>query len=144
MMRRPAPRAASAALLALTTLLAAPVSLAHDGEHGGEKRVLLQAKALSDAPGKKAIMATVHYAPGQASIPHYHPGSVFAYVLEGEVVSQLDGEPPVSYKAGDSWYEAPRTPHNTSRNASASKPATLLVWLLMTDGDEISVPLGGK
>lgn len=144
MMRRPASTAAIAALLTTATLWFAPASQAHDGEHGGEKRVLLQAKALADAPGKKGIMATVHYAPGQASIPHYHPGSVFAYVLEGEVVSQLDGGAPVTYKAGDSWYEAPRTPHNTSRNASASKPATLLVWLLTTDGDEISVPLAGK
>jgi quercetin dioxygenase-like cupin family protein len=128
----------------MSTAMFATNALAHDGEHGGEKRVLLQAKAMSDAPGKKGIMATVHYAPGQASIPHYHPGSVFAYVLEGEVVSQLDGGAPVTYKAGESWYEAPRTPHNTSRNASATKPATLLVWLLVSDGEEISVPLAGK
>lgn len=143
-MRRLISGATVAALLSVSTALLATNALAHDGEHGGEKRALLQAKALSDAPGKKGIMATVHYAPGQASIPHYHPGSVFAYVLEGEVVSQLDGGAPVTYKAGESWYEAPRTPHNTSRNASATKPATLLVWLLVTDGEEISVPLAGK
>ena len=137
-------RASIAALLGVSAALFAFSSRAHSGEHGGEKRVLLQAKALSDSPGKKGIMATVHYAPGQASAPHYHPGSVFAYVLEGEVVSQLDGGALVTYKAGDSWYEAPRTPHNTSRNASATKPATLLVWLLVGDGEEISLPLSGK
>jgi quercetin dioxygenase-like cupin family protein len=36
---------------------------------------------------------------------------VFAYVLEGSVVSQLECEAPVTYKAGESWYEPPRTPH---------------------------------
>jgi quercetin dioxygenase-like cupin family protein len=135
---------AGAAALALCGAMLALPAHAHDGAHGGEQRVVLQAKAMPDVPGKKGIMATVHYAPGQASLPHYHPGSVYAYVLEGEVVSQLDGAAPVTYKAGDSWYEAPRTPHNTSRNASATKPATLLVWLVVGDGEEVSVPLAGK
>jgi uncharacterized cupin superfamily protein len=45
--------------------------------------------------------------PYQASNPHGHPGSVFAYVLEGEVVSQLADGKPVTYKQGGSWYETP-------------------------------------
>ena len=73
-------------------------------------------------------MAVVSYAPGQASTPHFHSGSVFAYVLEGEVVSQLEGQPPVTYKAGESWYEPPRAPHLVSRNASGTRPAKLLTW----------------
>lgn len=138
-------RPASAAVaFFLCGALLGPTAHAHDGAHGGEQRVVLQARAMADMPGKKGIMATVHYAPGQASIPHYHPGSVYAYVLEGEIVSQLDGGAPVTYKAGDSWYEAPRTPHNTSRNASATKPATLLVWLVVGDGEQVSVPLAEK
>ena len=130
------------ALAVGATLLAASAQ-AHDGPHAGqEARAILQSLPLPEAPGKQGIMLTVTYAPGQASLPHRHPGSVFAYVLEGEVVSQLDDGAPVTYKAGQSWYEPPRAAHAMSRNASDTKPAKLLVWLVVGDGEAIAVPLG--
>lgn len=114
---------------------------AHEGpEAGQEKRELLQHRALSDAPGKLGILATVHYAPGQVSLAHEHPGSVFAYVLEGEVTSQMEGSTPVTYRAGESWYERPHAGHLVSENASKTKPATLVVFLLTNEGEEISKP----
>jgi quercetin dioxygenase-like cupin family protein len=136
--------AISALLGAAVSILSLP-AFAHAGHDedntGKEKRALLQRKALPDAPGKFGLMATVTYEPGQASKPHRHPGSVFAYVLEGEVVSQLANGEAITYKAGDSWYETPQIPHTMSRNASTTKPAKLLVWLLMADGEEIAQPL---
>lgn len=117
---------------------------AHDGDGdaavGRETRTLLQRQALPDLAGKLGIMATVRYAPGQASVAHEHPGSVFAYVLDGEVVSQLEGAAAVTYKAGDSWYEPPHAGHLVSKNASATRPATLLVFLLANEGEAISRP----
>ncbi|HEX2011172.1 MAG TPA: cupin domain-containing protein [Roseateles sp.] len=101
----------------------------------------LQQRPLPGLAGKQAVLALVHYAPGQASEAHLHAGPVFAYVLEGEVVSQLDGEPPVTYKAGQSWYEAPRRPHLVSRNASADKPAKLLAWLILDEGAPVKEAL---
>jgi quercetin dioxygenase-like cupin family protein len=128
------------ALLGGVLLMSCP-AFAHDGAAGEERVAPLLQQALPDAAGKKAVMLTVNYAPGQASAPHIHPGSVFAYVLEGEVVSQLGSRAPVTYKAGDYWYEAPMTPHLVSRNASASKPAKLLVWLLVGEGEQAKLPL---
>lgn len=117
---------------------------AHDGHAdaaaGKEQRTLLQHKTLPDLAGKLGIMATVQYAPGQASLPHEHPGSVFAYVLDGEVVSQLEGGAAITYKAGDSWYEAPHAGHLVSKNASSTKPATLLVFLLTSEGEPLARP----
>lgn len=107
---------------------------------GQEKRTLLQKKALPDLPGKDGILATVRYAPGQESLPHEHPGSVYAYVLDGEVISQLEGEAPVTYKAGDSWYEPPHAGHIVSKNASTTKPATLVVFLITGTGEPIAKP----
>lgn len=134
----------SAALLAAALAFSLPAQ-AHgvhaDAAPGKEQVVPMQRQALPDAPGKFGLMATVIYAPGQESLPHRHPGSVFAYVLEGEVISQLDGGKEVSYKAGQSWYETPLTPHTVSRNASKTRPARLLVWLLVADGDEVTIPL---
>ncbi|MES2070904.1 MAG: cupin domain-containing protein [Pseudomonadota bacterium] len=127
---------ASAALLAC---ISAPAALAH--ETGNATVIQLRKQALPDAPGKNVIMVTVNYAPGQASDPHVHPGSVFAYVLEGEVISQLEGQEPVTYKAGDYWYETPKIGHLVSRNASSTKPAKLLVWLLVGDGEQLKLPI---
>jgi quercetin dioxygenase-like cupin family protein len=108
---------------------------------GKEARSVLQRLPLPDAPGKHGVLLTVTYAPGQASDPHRHPGSVFAYVLEGEVVSQLADGKPVTYRQGDSWYETPLVAHAVSRNASATKPARLLVYMMLGEGDPPVLPL---
>jgi len=106
---------------------------AHDA--AGEDTTALQlSQELPDAPGKTGMVVVVSYAPGEASKSHVHPGSVFAYVIEGEVTSQLEAQSPVTYKAGQSWYEPPRVPHLVSRNASATAPAKLLAVLIVDDG----------
>ena len=75
------------ALLAFASL-AGTACFAYDT--GEETTTPLQRRALVDVPGKTGMLVLVNYAPGQASKAHVHPGSVFAYVVEGEVVSQLE------------------------------------------------------
>lgn len=128
-------------LFALATLCGSFPAIASGPGIGGEKITLLQQRALPDAPGKNALVFTVEYTPGQQSVPHVHGGSVVAYVLEGAVISQLDGEEPVTYTVGQSWYEAPRIGHLVSRNASMTKPAKLLVWILSEGDAPILTPL---
>lgn len=130
--------------IGLATAFAAPSASANDPSIGGEKITILQQRALSDAPGKKALVFTVDYMPGQRSVPHVHGGSVVAYVLEGAVVSQLDGEEPVTYRVGQSWYESPGVGHLVSRNASTTKPAKLLVWILSGVDEPLLKPLNSK
>ncbi|MDY0749040.1 cupin domain-containing protein [Paucibacter sp. R3-3] len=130
--------AVTVTMMAAAALLS-PRAGAHDA--GEETVTPVQRKPLPDMPGKQLILAVVAYAPGQASAAHFHPGSVFAYVLEGEVVSQLEGEPERVYKTGESWYEPPRKPHLVSRNASTTKPARLLAVLLGDEGGPVKVPL---
>ena len=102
---------------------------------------VLMKQSLADMAGKVATVLTVDYAPGTASDPHLHPGSVFAYVLEGAVVSQLDGGEPITYTKGQSWYESPKKPHIVSKNASKTEPAKLLVLLLSQEGETIKAPV---
>jgi quercetin dioxygenase-like cupin family protein len=129
----------------LAVLLAALVSWSHTvawaHDAGEETTALLQRQKLPDVPGKQVLMVMVSYAPGQASTPHFHAGSVFAYVVEGEVTSQLEGQPPITYSVGQSWYEAPRVPHLVSKNASTTKPAKLIAWLLVDEGGRAKEPL---
>ncbi|WP_448680934.1 cupin domain-containing protein [Pseudomonas nicosulfuronedens] len=116
-------------------------AFAHEADARSEKIAVQQEQKLPDAAGKKGLMITVSYEPGQSSGAHVHSGSVFAYVLEGAVISQLKGQKPVTYQAGQSWYEAPNTPHLVSRNASNEKPAKLLVWMLLDEKAPVLTPL---
>lgn len=130
------------AIKILLTLASATTALVFAHDTPGEETVKpLMKQPLSEAPGKDVLMVTVSYAPGQASKPHLHPGSIFAYVLEGSVISQLEGEPPKTYTVGQSWYEAPRIHHLVSRNASTTQPAKLLVYAVSTNGEPVKLPL---
>ncbi|WP_430869758.1 cupin domain-containing protein [Cupriavidus basilensis] len=101
----------------------------------------LMKQPIPEAAGRNVLLATVTFAPGQESEPHVHPGSIFAYVLEGTVVSQLGGEPEKTYGKGQSWYEAPGARHLVTRNASKTRPARLLVFGIAAEGDPIKQPL---
>lgn len=127
------------ALLAFGLL--APLSPAWAHGDVADQVKILQEQLPSNAPGKKAVMLTVSYAPGEASPAHQHPGAVMAYVLEGAVVSKLNDEAEKTFKAGEFWYEAPGTQHRVSRNASATQPAKLLVWSLVDEGRPVTEPL---
>ncbi|BFU96417.1 MAG: hypothetical protein NTNFB02_31390 [Nitrospira sp.] len=102
---------------------------------------MLIQQSLPDIQGKVATVLTVQYAPGTASDAHQHPGSVFGYVLEGAMVSQLEGEKPVTYSAGQSWYEPPGQPHVVLRNASREVPAKILLFILAQEGEALKSPV---
>ena len=102
---------------------------------------VLMKLSLDDMAGKAAKVLTVEYTPGAASDSHVHPGSVIAYVLEGAVVSQLEGEKPITYTKGQSWYEPPKKAHVVSKNASSTEPAKLLVFLLSNEGEAAKMPM---
>lgn len=137
-MKTPMTRTLSTLLSLIVSFGMAGTVLAHDG---GESVQPLMKQPLTDVPGKSAVMATVTLAPGQSAAPHLHPGSIFAYVLEGEVVSQLEGQEPKTYATGESWYEPPRAHHLVTRNPSTTRPAKLLVWAIVGPQDPIKLPL---
>ena len=64
-----------------------------------------------------------------------------AYVLEGEVISQVKGEEAVTYKKGQFWYEPAGSEHLLSKNASQSKSAKLLVFMVLAPDEQVLIPL---
>lgn len=116
-------------------------AFAHDVGPGIEKVTVLEQKPMLNAPGLKAMVLTVDYKPGQASIAHSHAGSAFAYVLEGEVISRVNDGKAITYKPGQTWYEPAGSKHYVSRNASKTRPAKLLVYILMGENDKVLEPL---
>lgn len=107
----------------------------------GDPTSMLITQSLPDIEGRVATVLTVQYAPGTASDAHQHPGSVFGYVLEGTMVSQLEGEKPVTYNAGQSWYEPPGQAHVVLRNASREAPAKILLFILAQEGEALKSPV---
>jgi quercetin dioxygenase-like cupin family protein len=100
--------------------------------------------AIPNVPGKSLVALVVDYAPGGASPAHAHPKSafVFAYVLSGEIESQVNDGPKRVYRAGESFYETPGSRHPVSRNASASEPARLLaVFVVDSDEKNLTTPV---
>jgi quercetin dioxygenase-like cupin family protein len=95
---------------------------------------------LPDAPGKQVSMLIVEFEAGAGSSPHRHPGSTAVYVLEGSVVSEVDPGKPVTYHAGQSWYELPMHTHRIARNASKTRPAKILAVLISDKGQELVLP----
>jgi len=98
-------------LVGVTLVMGQGTSLAEDTVS------VLMKQSLQDMAGKTATVLTVDYASGTASDPNVHSGSVVAYGSEGTVVTQLEGEQPVTYTKGQSWCEFPRKPHVVSGNA---------------------------
>jgi quercetin dioxygenase-like cupin family protein len=130
------------ALLTGGLMLTLPVAQAHDAGEETVTPVLQQ--DLPKNPGDRVLLATVDYAPGQASKAHLHAGPVIAYVLEGHVMSQLGNGPIKDYGPGQSWYEAPGTRHQVSRNGSDTAPARLLVFAIVQGDSPIKQPLPGQ
>jgi len=94
----------------------------------------LMTKELVGAAGKEVLMSTVTYPPGGASPPHRHDAQVFVYVLEGELIMQVQGGPKVTLKPGETFYESPSDVHAVSANASQTSPAKFLVFIIKDKG----------
>jgi quercetin dioxygenase-like cupin family protein len=101
---------------------------------GTGKATTLMVKELPDFLGKEGMVEVVDFAPGEVSQPHRHNADLFVYVLEGSVVTQVEGDAPKTVKAGEVFYESPTDVHTVSRNASATHPAKLLVFYLKVKG----------
>ena len=100
----------------------------------------LMEKALTNIPGKEVVMLTVEYAPGGADPVHRHNANAFVYVLEGSVVMQVKGGEPVTLLPGQTFFEGPDDVHVVGRNATSTKPAKFLVFLLKDVGSPAVVP----
>jgi quercetin dioxygenase-like cupin family protein len=102
----------------------------------------LMTRDLAGAAGKEVLMVTVEYLKGGASLPHRHNAQVFVYVLEGRVRMQVAGSPAVTLGPGGTFYEGPEDVHTISANASRTKSARILVFIIKDKGAPVSTGAG--
>jgi quercetin dioxygenase-like cupin family protein len=115
----------------------------HEPDKGKPKVTTLSARDIAEKiDGKKAKATTVEVTlePGQAGVPHRHPGPVFGYVIEGEYEWAIDDQPPKTLKAGDTFYEPTGCLHRVSKNPGNTRTRVLAVLLHPQDSKQLSAP----
>ncbi len=110
----------------------------------GERVITIsERKIVEKVDGKesKAMIVEVTLEPGQAGVPHRHPGPGFGYVLEGEYEWGVDDQPAKVLKAGETFYEPTGCLHRASKNPSAKgRTRVLAVVLVPRDAEQIAIP----
>ena len=103
-------------------------------------RTILQQKDLEGVAGREVIMYRADV--GRAGIAgrHYHPGPELFYVLEGSLTLELEGQPPVTVKAGESSHIPAGHIHNV-RNASNVESAKVIIFMVGEKGQPLTTPV---
>ncbi|MFK0274162.1 cupin domain-containing protein [Ensifer sp. NPDC090286] len=129
----------------LLTALAVAATLFGTAVAGDAAKVtLVYEHELPNVPGKSIKGVLVEYGPGGSSEAHTHASTAFIYatVLEGSILSQVNDGPVKEYKAGESFSEMPGDRHGVSANGSKTSPAKLLaVFVVDTAEKELTFPM---
>ena len=95
---------------------------------------------LPGIEGREGIVYIAELAPGTAAGKHYHPGSELFYVLEGSMILEVEGQPPVTMKPGEARHLAPKEVHDV-KNASATAPMKALIFQIPEKGQPLVTPV---
>jgi quercetin dioxygenase-like cupin family protein len=117
-------------LLALIAALAA-------ASPEGVTRTDLQRHPLS-IPGRESVQARIDVAPGATAPWHRHPGEELIYVIEGTLEYQLEGQAPVTVKAGEVLFVPAGVAHK-ARNPGSVNGAELATYIVES-GKPLLVP----
>jgi quercetin dioxygenase-like cupin family protein len=129
--------AATAAILAGAVLMSAATQAPTSAAATARPRPVahpVSSDALPHVEGKRITTMVVEFPPGGFSPPHHHGGSVTVYVLSGVIRSQLEGQPAMVYRAGQSFFEPPGIVHLLAENMSPTEPARILAVFVADEG----------
>jgi len=117
-------------MIALTVLIAG-TGLALHVTHAQQPGITRTDAVRHDlgVPGREVIQVRVDFEPRAAFGKHSHPGAEVAYVLEGMLEYQLEGEPPVTLEAGEALFIPAGTIH-AARNVGPRKAAELATYIV--------------
>ena len=117
-------------ILAIAALIATTGLALHiaQAQQVGARRIDLQRHDLSVA-GREVIQTIVELEPGTTAPRHSHPGEEIIYVLEGTWEYTLEGQPPVTLKAGDVLY-VPAGMIHSARNVGTGRGRELATYIV--------------
>ena len=88
--------------------------------------------------GREAVVARVEVAPGARAGRHTHPGDEISYILEGEAQLLIDGQPPRTVKAGESFIIPAGVVHDAHN--TSDKPVKLVGVYVVEKGQPLAKP----
>ncbi|MGD9915233.1 MAG: cupin domain-containing protein [Rhizobiaceae bacterium] len=118
---------------ALPFVLLASGAIAQDGI----KRTPLQKVEFPE--GYTTVTGIAEIQPGVSAGRHTHPGIETGYVLEGETVLAIDGEPERTMKAGESYTIPAGVPHDA--RAIGETPTKVLGVYVIERGKPLATPV---
>ena len=107
----------------------------------GFKRTVLQQEKLS-VPGREALTAIAEFQPGGTVGAHTHPGEEIGYILEGSIVLEQAGKPPVTLKAGQTFFIPNGQVHNATNKGTST--ARVLANYVVESGKPVATPVPAK
>lgn len=120
----------------IAVVLAASSSLLY-GQDAGFQRKMLQDQDVSGS-NRHAVQVHAVFAPGAKVGRHTHPGEELSYVLDGSLVLEIDGQPPRTLKAGETFFIPAGVVH-AGHNAGKG-PATVLATYVVEKGKPVASP----
>jgi quercetin dioxygenase-like cupin family protein len=104
---------------------------------------VLQSVTPPFLPAEGEVMTiSVEWPPGESGLPpHRHPGGpCFGYVLDGEMLFELEGEDPRVIKAGEAFWEpGGEVIHYQDANNRTDIPLRFVVTMIMAPGQQMVV-----
>ena len=97
--------------------------------------------------GAHAMTVVIDYPPGSAGAPaHRHPsGPAFGYMLEGEMLFELEGEPPRVIRAGEAFWEpGGDVIHYQDGNHLADAQTRFVLTMFGLRGQPILIPVSAE
>ena len=114
-----------------------------NAQEGLRMGTVLQRTELVGAKGLEAILVLRDVPAGGESSKHTQTGNEIVYILEGSVILEVQGKPPVTLKAGQAFQTVAGEVHNV-KNGSASAGAKALAFYVAKKGanlEDLSVPV---
>jgi quercetin dioxygenase-like cupin family protein len=115
-------------LAAVVLAVAGGFALHALAQQTGVKRTEVQRQDLSIA-GREVIQVRVDLDPGVTFPAHSHPGEEIAYVLEGVWEYVIEGQPPVTLKAGEALF-IPAGAVHSAKNVGSGVGSELATYIV--------------
>jgi quercetin dioxygenase-like cupin family protein len=94
-------------------------------------------QALESATANRLIVADLRLGPNAVGEAHWHPWEEFLYVIEGQALVELEGEPQRSVVAGETFVIPPQVIHTPRAGPQGVRAIVVRVH---REGDPVSVP----
>ena len=130
-------------VLAMLALAFATNALSEDAKPAATpevKRTVLERHDQSGVDGKEIVTGTAEFPQGGVIGFHTHDGDEAGYVVKGEVIWRVQGQPDKTLKAGDHFFNPRGSAHSVVEPADGPGGTVLSVWIV-DKGKPLATPV---